>query len=113
MLAMRGRNRPLVLVETHLPGVSPPWLEELPAQSVVLQAGEEQQPADTELALCQSPGEGQAAGWEAVSTLTCEQLKMKLDTSVAVPAIRSRCESVSPSTALTQPHSEASTFISL
>lgn len=40
-----------------------------------------------------------------VSALTCEQLKMKLDTSVAVwlPAIPSRCRSVSPSTALTQP----------
>lgn len=48
-LAMWGRNRPLVLVETCLPAVSSPWLEGLPAQSLVLQAGEDRQPADTEL----------------------------------------------------------------
>lgn len=73
----------------HLPGVSPPWLEELPAQRLALQAGEDRQPADTELVLCRCLGEGQAAGWGVVPALTREQLKMKLDTSVAVwlPAI--------------------------
>ena len=87
-------------MENHLPSVSPPWLEELPAQSLVLQAEE-----DTELVCCWSLREGQAAGWGVVSALTREQLKMKLDTSVAVwlAASPSRCGSVSPSTALTQP----------